>query len=66
MTTKKSYTAPQLFEVALDKEQAVLSACSLTARTLSNSMPGGCRPGGAGNCKSHSGAAGRDSGPRAS
>jgi hypothetical protein len=46
MTEKKPYSQPQLFRVELSQEQAILSACSLTA---SNPMAGGmdvrCRPG---------------------
>ncbi len=46
MTEKKPYSPPQLFRVELSQEQAILSACSLTA---SNPMAGGgdvrCRPG---------------------
>jgi hypothetical protein len=46
MPDKKPYTPPQVFRVDLNQEQAILSACSLTA---SNLMAGGaditCRPG---------------------
>ena len=46
MIEKKPYSAPQLFRVELSQEQAILSACSLTA---SNPMAGGmditCRSG---------------------
>jgi hypothetical protein len=49
MPDKKPYSPPQIFRVDLDHEQAILSACSLTA---SNPMAGGadnlCRPG---SCK---------------
>lgn len=45
MSDKKPYSSPQLFRVDLNHEQAILSACSLTA---SNPMAGGgdilCRP----------------------
>ena len=53
MTEKKPYSQPQLFRVELSQEQAILSACSLTA---SNPMAGGgdifCR---AGLCKKAAG-----------
>ena len=46
MTEKKPYSQPQLFRVELSQEQAILSACSLTA---TNPMAGGmdirCRAG---------------------
>jgi hypothetical protein len=38
MTEKKPYSPPQVFRVELNQEQAILSACSLTA---SNPMTGG-------------------------
>jgi hypothetical protein len=45
MPDKKPYSPPQIFRVDLNQEQAILSACSLTA---SNPMAGGadvlCRP----------------------
>jgi hypothetical protein len=63
MTEKKPYSQPQLFRVELNQEQAILSACSLSA---SNPMAGGmdilCR---AGSCKRAGGATG-DSGQRPS
>lgn len=63
MTEKKPYSQPQLFRVELSQEQAILSACSLTAN---NPMAGGmdtmCRGGG---CKRAGGASG-DSGQRPS
>jgi hypothetical protein len=31
MTEKKPYSPPQLFRVELSREQAILSACGLTA-----------------------------------
>jgi len=62
MSDKKPYSLPQLFRVDLNHEQAILSACSLTA---SNPMAGGadnrCRPGA---CKQASSVG--DSGTRAS
>ncbi len=42
--TKKSYTAPQLFRVVLDQEQAILAACSLMATTVQNVGGNNCRP----------------------
>lgn len=56
MTQKNVYRAPQLYEVKLDRDQAILSACSLTATTLSNGMPGGCRPAAAATAKTTLGA----------
>jgi hypothetical protein len=62
MDEKKVYSQPQLFRVELSQEQAILSACSLTA---SNPMAGGgdvlCRPGA---CKKSAGIG--DSGMRPS
>ena len=43
-STKKPYTTPQLFRVALNPEQAILSACSLAANTAQNGGGGNCRP----------------------
>ncbi len=64
MTEKKPYSQPQLFRVELNQEQAILSACSLSA---SNPMAGGmdvsCR---AGACKKAAGAGRGDSGQRPS
>lgn len=76
MTEKKPYSAPQLFRVELNQEQAILSACSLTTMSaLANSLRNGCRangqcqpPGSPGGCKKSNvrGAMCRDSGPRLS
>ena len=63
MDKKKTYSQPQLFRVALNQEQAILSACSLTTTSASNGGGTACR---AGNCKNHSSSNGRDSGPRPS
>jgi hypothetical protein len=64
MNAKKPYSAPQLFQVDLNHEQAILSACSIAA---SNSMVGGgnqaCKPAG---CKQASSGIGTDSGSRPS
>jgi hypothetical protein len=63
MLEKKPYSPPQLFRVELNQEQAILSACSLTA---SSPMAGGmdirCRPL---SCKRAGGALG-DNGQRPS
>lgn len=34
MSAKKPYSPPQIFQVELNHEQAILTACSLTATTL--------------------------------
>lgn len=44
MTSKKPYSAPQLFEVALDQEQAILATCSLASMNISAAATVGCRP----------------------
>jgi len=59
---KKPYTTPQLFRVELSQEQAILSACSLTAMSAQNGMGGNCRP--LNGCKRGTGAG--DSAARAS
>ena len=63
MSEKKPYSAPQLFRVELNHEQAILSQCSLAS---ANPMAGGanvsCR---VGACKMGN-AVGRDDGPRPS
>jgi hypothetical protein len=59
MTEKKPYSSPQLYEVALDQEQAILTACSLTTMSIpAGTGTNGCRvnglcepPGSAGGCK---------------
>ncbi len=43
MSSKKSYAPPQLFEVALDHEQAILSSCSILTSSLSAGGTTGCR-----------------------
>lgn len=63
MAEKKPYSPPQLFRVELNQEQAILSACSLTAANASGSGNARCRPGG---CKNVSAAGGGDNGARAS
>lgn len=50
MTTKKPYSLPKLFEVALDQEQAILSSCSiLTSSAAANGNVGCRRPTGCSN-----------------
>jgi hypothetical protein len=59
MTDKKPYSSPQLYEVPLDQEQAILTACSLTTMSIAAGVgANGCRasgicepPGSAGGCK---------------
>jgi hypothetical protein len=62
-TNKKPYTAPQVFRVELNHEQAVISTCSTTA---ANAMTGGtgagcrsgaCKFGGAGGSANSAGRA---------
>lgn len=62
---KKLYTTPQLFSVALDREQAILTACSLLTTSPFNGGNRSCRATGGGQCKNRSGSSG-DSGPRPS
>ncbi len=56
MESRQPYTAPQLFEVVLDPEQAILTACSLNTSSLfdqgnarckpiSSALPSGCKNG---------------------
>ena len=47
MSEKKPYSAPQIFQVELNHEQAILSQCSATATNLDDTSSGGC----AGVCK---------------
>ena len=50
MAEKKSYSPPQLYEVTLDQEQAILTACSLTTMTIAAGVGVvGCRVNG--NCE---------------
>lgn len=44
MSNKKPYEPPQLFEVALDHEQAILSSCSILTSSVSAGGTNGCRP----------------------
>jgi hypothetical protein len=80
MTEKKTYSAPVLYEVPLDHEQAILTACSLTTMSVAAGAGiNGCRvtglcepPGSPGGCKRSSvvlvsmGVTCHDSGVRAS
>ena len=80
MTEKKPYSTPVLYEVPLDHEQAILTACSLTTMSIAAGVgANGCRvsgkcepPGSAGGCKRSnvalvvSGVTCHDSGIRAS
>lgn len=44
MTEKKPYSSPQLYEVTLDQEQAILTACSLTTVSIAaGTGTNGCR-----------------------
>lgn len=81
MNQKKPYSPPQLFEVPLDQEQAILTSCSTATISASAGGGNGCRaPSGCSNypgasplgCKrsnipiTYMGATCHDSGPRAS
>jgi hypothetical protein len=66
MSEKKAYTPPQIFQVELNHEQAILTACSQSANNLSQGQPAGqCIAKGQGGCKAKQGSSG-DSGPRLS
>lgn len=43
MSGKKSYSPPQIFQVELNHEQAILSQCMVSASTLSNKTGTFCR-----------------------
>ncbi len=43
MSEKKPYVPPQLYEVALDQEQAILATCSLATMSVSGGGNVGCR-----------------------
>jgi hypothetical protein len=50
MAEKKFYSPPQLYEVTLDQEQAILTACSLTTMSIAAGAGlNGCRVNG--NCE---------------
>lgn len=40
---RKPYTKPECFQVRLDSEQAILSACSIFAMTVADGGGNGCR-----------------------
>jgi hypothetical protein len=68
MTEKKPYTPPQIFQVELNQEQAILAVCSTSATTVSNAGPGRgttCRSGGTGasNCRRSTSSGGNSSSP---
>jgi hypothetical protein len=44
MHEKKPYSPPQLYEVVLDQEQAILATCSLATMAISAGGNVGCRP----------------------
>lgn len=47
MTERKPYSPPQLYEVTLDQEQAILTACSLTTTSVAaGTGVNGCRANG--------------------
>lgn len=51
MTEKKTYSTPILYEVPLDHEQAILTACSLTTMSVAAGVGmNGCRT--SGRCES--------------
>ena len=51
MTEKKTYSTPVLYEVPLDHEQAILTACSLTTMSVAAGFgTNGCRV--SGRCES--------------
>lgn len=56
MNEKKTYSPPQLYEVALDQEQAILATCSLATNSVSAGGTVGCRP--PSGCSMYPGASG--------
>jgi hypothetical protein len=65
MSEKKPYDSPQIFQVELNPEQAILTACSITATSLANGGNRSCY-GAGNNCKNGTGFGQGDSGPRPS
>ena len=68
MTEKKPYSPPQIFQVELNQEQAILAVCAAAATTVSDSAPGTgntCRSGGSGtsNCRRSSSGGGNSMPP---
>ena len=57
--TKIPYTTPRVVRVRLTHEQAVLSACSVTATTVSTNDGLRCRPSSP-SCKKQASGGGRD------
>ena len=51
MTEKKPYSPPQIFEVELNQEQAILAVCSTTATTISDRGTKNCSGSGGNNCR---------------
>ncbi len=46
MMTKKPYTPPQIFQVELNQQQAILAQCTTTTASLSTrTLTAGCSPG---------------------
>ena len=60
MTEKKTYSTPVLYEVPLDHEQAILTACSLTTTSAAAGalLGTGCRVNGRCESKACGGSAG--------
>ena len=59
MTEKRPYSPPQLYEVTLDQEQAILTACSLTTMSVAAGVgTNGCRVNGRCETKACGGSAG--------
>jgi len=59
MTEKKTYSTPVLYEVPLDQEQAILTACSLTTMAVAAGIGlNGCRVSGRCETKACGGSAG--------
>ena len=58
---KRPYTPPKIVRVKLEPQQAVLSACSVLATSLSTKDTAlRCHPASGLNCKKHSTKGGRD------
>ena len=43
MSDKKPYSAPQIFQVELNHEQAILSICSVAATTMDDTSNSTCK-----------------------
>lgn len=57
---KRPYAPPKIVRVKLEHQQAVLSACSTSATSLSTSAGLKCKPSTGANCRKHSTNPGRD------